>query len=183
MRTITTLLLVASLARAGEADEAFAFELFSRVAARDGNVACSPLSVRVALAMAYGGARGPTAEEMARVLRCDEGIHAGLAALVKAYDGREGMPALADAAWVREGAGLLPAYLDLVRKHYGAAPAAIDFRAADAAAGQINAWVTGRRRSSCPTPGGGSRWSSSCRRRARPSPCPRGSSGRSRGSR
>jgi len=53
MRTLCAL-LVASVAFAGDTDDAFAHELFARVAARDGNVVCSPLSVKVALAMAYG---------------------------------------------------------------------------------------------------------------------------------
>ena len=150
MRTICALLALVATSLAGEADDAFARELFARVAAREGNVVCSPLSVKVALAMVYGGARGPTAAEMAKVLRCDEGIHAALAALVKDYDGRPrgevATPALANAAWVQAGAPLLPTYVDLVTKHYGAPPEALDFGAADAACRRINGWVLERTR-------------------------------------
>jgi serpin B len=47
---------------------------------------------------------------------------------------------------VQQGAALLPAYVDLVAKSYGAPPAALDFGEADAAARRINAWVTERTR-------------------------------------
>jgi len=137
MRTLCLLLL----APFSVADDAFDFELFSRLAAREGNVVCSPLSVRVALAMAHGGARGTTAAEMASVLRLDGD---GLAKLARAYDGKDGRPALADAAWVQEGATLLPAYEEFLARQYGAPPVAVDFGAADAAARRINAWVSER---------------------------------------
>ena len=144
MRSLCTLLAFAATTLADEADEAFARELFSRLAAREGNVVCSPLSVRIALAMAFGGARGTTAEEMGRVLRCDESVHAAFARLVREYDGRDGRPALADAAWVKPGVTLLPPYLDLVRNHYGAVPTPLDFTATDAACARINGWVAER---------------------------------------
>ncbi len=144
MRSLLPILLLVSSSFADE--NAFAHDLFARLAAKEGNFVCSPLSVRVALAMAYGGARGTTAEEMARVLRADEGIHAAMAALAEEYDGTKGMPALADALWVQEGAAILPAYVDLVAKRYGAPPEALDFAKADAAARRINAWVTERTR-------------------------------------
>jgi serpin B len=146
MRTLLALLLPVALAFAGE-DEAFANDLFARLAAKEGNVVCSPLSVRVALAMAYGGARGTTKGEMAKALRLGQGPPASLAALVQDYDGKErgkvAMPALADAAWVGEGATLLPAYVELV-KTYGAPFETLDFGKPEAAAGRINGWVSDR---------------------------------------
>ncbi|MGH2381385.1 MAG: serpin family protein [Candidatus Limnocylindria bacterium] len=48
-------------------------------AAGDGNTLLSPYSVAAALTMTYGGARGPTAEEMRSVLHLglpDERVHA-----------------------------------------------------------------------------------------------------------
>lgn len=144
MRSLLPLLLLVPASFAD--DHAFGNDLLARLAAREGNVVCSPLSVRVALAMAYGGARGATADGMAKVLRCDAGVHEALAALAREYDGKEGTPALANAAWVQQGAMLLPAYVDLVEKHYGAQPETLDFGKADAAAQRINGWVSGRTR-------------------------------------
>jgi serpin B len=139
MRKLLPLLLLAAAAPAAE--DPFAMDLFARLAAPEGNVACSPLSVRVALAMAYGGARGATAEEMGKVLRCDATVHDALAALAREYDGKDGRPALANAAWAQRGAPLLPAYTELMAK-YGAPPEQLDFAEADAAARRINAWVS-----------------------------------------
>lgn len=146
MRPLCLLLALSPVALAADAENAFAHDLFARLAGREGNLVCSPMSVRLALAMVYGGARGPTATEMAKVLRCDDGIHAEFARLAKGYDGRDGAPALADAAWVQAGAALLPAYLDLMMKHYGATPLSVDFAAAGAASERINAWAADRTR-------------------------------------
>jgi serpin B len=83
---------------------------------------------------------------MGKVLRGDATVHEALAALAREYGGKDGMPALANAVWVQQGAPLLPAYVDLVAKHYGAPPEPIDFNEADAAARRINDWVSGRTR-------------------------------------
>jgi serpin B len=144
MRTLCTLLASAGVALAdGGAD--FAHDLFTRLSAREGNVAFSPLSVRMALAMVCAGARGPTAAEMEAALRCDAGTHAALSALAREYDGKE-MPALANAVWVQQGAALEPAYLELLRDRYGAPAEAVDFADAGPACDRINAWVAGRTR-------------------------------------
>lgn len=144
MRSLPTLLLLL-LTSASAAEPSFPADLLARLAERDGNVVCSPLSVRVALAMAYGGARGGTADEMARTLGLDATAHEALGALGREYDGKDGRPALANAAWVQKGAPLLPAYLELVAK-YGAPPETLDFGQPDAAARRINAWVNDRTR-------------------------------------
>jgi serpin B len=60
----------ADLARqAAAAINRFAFDLYQRTSIKDGNLVLSPLSAAVALAMTAAGARGPTYDEMARVLR------------------------------------------------------------------------------------------------------------------
>jgi serpin B len=48
---------------------AFGFELYRRLKEGVGNRAFSPASASTALAMAWGGARGETAQEMQQVLR------------------------------------------------------------------------------------------------------------------
>ena len=48
--------------------QAFTGDLFNRLAARPGNLVCSPYSVAVALAMTRNGAQGQTADELDRVL-------------------------------------------------------------------------------------------------------------------
>ncbi|HNU94494.1 MAG TPA: serpin family protein, partial [Bacillota bacterium] len=49
-------------------NNAFAFDLYSVVSYREGNLFVSPYSISSALAMTYAGARGNTAVQMADVL-------------------------------------------------------------------------------------------------------------------
>jgi serine protease inhibitor len=51
----------------------FAFDLYARLDQKEGNIVFSPYSISTALAMAYGGARGDTAAEMAKTLHFDLG--------------------------------------------------------------------------------------------------------------
>ena len=49
-------------------NNAFATDLYAELAKKDGNVFFSPTSLQTALAMTWAGARGATAEEMAKAL-------------------------------------------------------------------------------------------------------------------
>ena len=49
-------------------NDAFAFDLYAKLREKDGNLFFSPESISTALAMTYAGARGETAEEMAKTL-------------------------------------------------------------------------------------------------------------------
>lgn len=51
---------------------AFAVDLYQQLSTQEGNVFFSPYSISLALGMTYGGARGNTAEEMARALHFPE---------------------------------------------------------------------------------------------------------------
>src|SRR5439155_24582486 len=51
-----------------EAINRLASDLYGLLARQDGNFAFSPVSIEAALAMAYAGARGSTADEMAAIL-------------------------------------------------------------------------------------------------------------------
>lgn len=148
MRILCPLLLATAAFAGDPAADDFTHDLFARLAAREGNLVFSPLSIRVALAMACEGARGQTAEEMARVLRYDAETRKLLTAMAADYDGRRRdhvqMPALADALWAQSGVPLLPDYLNGVGKEYHASLEALDFKNADAACRRINGWVAER---------------------------------------
>jgi serpin B len=60
--------LRADAASVVESSNRFAVDLYARLAPRPGNLFFSPFSASTALAMTHAGARGVTAEEMARVL-------------------------------------------------------------------------------------------------------------------
>jgi len=128
---------------------AFAFDLYSQLRSQEGNLFFSPYSISTALAMAYGGARGETAAQMAKAMHfglAQEKLHPAFAALeseLKA-DQQKGQVklAVANSLWPQKGHAFLPAYLDLCKINYGVAVKPLDFIGATEPARQtINAWV------------------------------------------
>lgn len=128
----------------------FALDLYRLLAAQgDGNLCYSPHSVRTALALAYAGADGTTRDEMAAALHLSLSPveqHAALAELSRAVASAARRSGAqwheANRLWVQAGLPLQPEYLSLLRSHYDAAPATVDFeRDSEAARGAINAWV------------------------------------------
>ena len=131
---------------------AFAVDLYAKLKAEEGNLFFSPYSISTALAMTYAGARGKTQEQMSKVLHFGpdaEALHAAfgrLGARLNAVQKRGGVElSVANALWAQKDYRFLTAFLDLTKKHYGAAPEQVDFRrAAEAARRKINAWVERR---------------------------------------
>jgi serpin B len=129
----------------------FALDLYAdltKTRAKD-NLVFSPYSVSLALAMAYGGAGGETANEMKRVLHFampgDE-LHRAFAALQarqKAVFAPKGYELnVANSLWGQKGFPFHASYFELTREKYGADLEEIDFRADPEIARQrINAWV------------------------------------------
>jgi len=128
---------------------AFAVDLYGRLAAKSGNLFFSPESIEVALALAYAGARGTTAEQMAKVLHFpanDETplkeLGASLAELNAEKTARDYQLSLANSIWAQKGETFLPAFLDLLKTDFGATPAEVDYEHdAEGARRTINAWV------------------------------------------
>ena len=127
----------------------FTLTLYRQLLAQEkGNIFFSPISISLALAMAYGGARGETATEMARVLGYNlpsDQLHPALADLSRklAVAGNKDGQALsvANAAWIKTGLRLLPPYLKVIRNYYGNEIQQLDFCKEDQARKTINAWV------------------------------------------
>jgi serine protease inhibitor len=137
-------LSAAALARA---DNQFGFSLFRTVFATQtrANVILSPLSASLALQMAYDGARGATAQGMARVLGVQAGqsqvrsaAHTLLASLVTS-GGSDGLR-VANSLWGRSGVPFRIPFLQHARSSYKARVDALDFTSPTAPA-TINAWV------------------------------------------
>ncbi len=118
------------------ADGRFATALFSKlVDGQSDNVVMSPASVAICLEMAYAGARGKTAAEMANVLRVDgvsplqvaaaaAHFHDALAPL--ATDKNE-LLSIANKVWVQSGFPLVPSYDAAMRTGFGAGLQRTDF--------------------------------------------------------
>jgi serpin B len=127
----------------------FAFDLYARLRARDGNLFFSPNSISTALAMTSAGARGDTADEMAKALHFTlppDRLHPAFAALLKALNA-EGQKrgyqlSVANALWGQKGEGFKPDFLKLAKDDYGAGLKEVDFaHDTEAARKEINAWV------------------------------------------
>jgi serpin B len=149
------------LAALAEAERDFGTALYEVLAAGEGNLVMSPASIHIALLMAFAGAEGETADEMAEVLgvsdivadRLHDAVNA-LDQLLESYnyeqeplpDGTEQKVVLSivNALWGQGGFGFEADYLDLLASRYGAGMHVVDFvGATEAARQEINAWVAG----------------------------------------
>lgn len=129
----------------------FALDLYRVLFQADQNLFASPYSISLALAMTFAGARGDTADEMARVLRFPSGdVHAAFNALDQALrsqgatvkEGERFRLHIANSIWGQKGFAFEAAFLDALAQYYGAGLRLVDFQTAYEAARQtINAWV------------------------------------------
>ena len=137
-------------------DGRFAWDLYQAVRATPGNLAFSPASISLALAMAYGGARGTTADQMAATLHFSlppERLHPAFDALdlVLEPDGN-GRLTLASSLWAGSRTSVLPSYLDLLAENYGAGVHLVDFaHDPEGARAAINQWVSDQTGGNIPT--------------------------------
>lgn len=150
--------------RAAAAVDAFAADLYRELARTPGNVAFSPYSVALALAMTRAGAVGKTAQEMDAVLHTALAgdLDGGLNALDLALAKRPGTYpfgdttvdlelAVADRVWGQRGYPFEQPYLDRLAAYYGADLRLVDYVAARGQArADINAWVSERTRGRIP---------------------------------
>jgi serpin B len=127
----------------------FAFDLYAHLAKEKGNIFLSPSSISTALAMTYAGARGQTAEEMAKTLHFtldSTRLHPAFAALLREWKAEGKKPgyqlSIANALWGQKGFGFLPDFLNLTRQDYGAGLIEVDFaHNVELARKTINEWV------------------------------------------
>lgn len=140
----------------------FACDLYREVAqGSDGNLVFSPFSVHMALAMVHAGARGATREAMTSTLCVapDFDLAAAYGSLTRALplrevgyqpdDRRAGEPELlvANGIWSQDGFRYRPEYLEAVGPAYDPELRTADFWGApEAAAADINAWVSEKTR-------------------------------------
>jgi serpin B len=126
----------------------FDFALFREVYGEDGgeNVCLSPLSARIALAMAYNGASDEVAREMAYVLDFEgmslEDVNAmmrDLQASLRDAD-EDVLLEIANSIWGDEGLAFDPGFRQRCVECYDAEVGSVDFQGWEAA-GAIDAWV------------------------------------------
>jgi serpin B len=127
----------------------FAIDLYGRLRDTKGNLFFSPYSISTALGMAYGGARGDTAAEMARTLHFTlepRQLHPAFHQLQSELQGeaskRKYKLTTANRFWGAKGYPFQPDYVKLTRDNYGAEVSELDFhKAPEQSRETINAWV------------------------------------------
>jgi serpin B len=129
---------------------AFSWALYARLKPGDGNLFFSPYSISTCLALAYSGARGDTAAQMARTLHWDPDQNQ-LAASFGELQGQINNPRdkrgieldLANGLWAQQDHPFLPAFLEVARRRFGAKVEQVDFRVGgEAVRKEINDWVS-----------------------------------------
>ena len=136
---------------------AFAFDLYQAIRTSAGNQVFSPYSISLAFAMAYGGASGETANQMANVLQYTlpaGKLHPAFNALDLDISHRPEQASgvdeedrfeltIANSIWGQRNWTFLPGFLDLLATNYGAGMRLVNFEnGTEDARRQINAWVS-----------------------------------------
>lgn len=156
-RDLTPDVTEAEVAALVEGNTDFATRIYRRAAATPGNLFMSPHSMSTALAMAYAGAAGDTATQMADALRFTLGepsLHAAFNALdlelASRADAATGdtIPfrlTTANGVFGQKDWPFLASFLDTLALHYDAGVHVLDFaRDPEDARGTINGWVADR---------------------------------------
>jgi serpin B len=127
---------------------AFTAASYQQLTRGDANLALSPFNIATALSMVLGGARGPTAAEIATVLHqhydpsYDSALAALAADLAKAGNAGGNELLTANGLWVQKGFPIQPEFQKTLANEYHAPLAPLDFFAnAEAARGEINGWT------------------------------------------
>lgn len=131
------------------ANNGLAFDLFRQLGSEDAekNLLISPISISTALTMAYAGARGNTAAQMADVLHLNglaDDIHAGYGGLISdLHAPREGYELqVANRLFGQTGFPFRQQFLDTLAGPYGAPLEQLDFyRNTEPSREHINDWV------------------------------------------
>lgn len=138
------------------ANNRFGFELYRELLEEGENLLISPVSVALALAMAYNGTDGETREAMARVLEVKgldlETLNRNNLALLyylRTADEKVTLD-IANSLWMRQGFPFDPEFVDRVGEYYLAAAQELDFDDPGAVKA-INGWVKDKTRGLIPT--------------------------------
>jgi serpin B len=133
--------------RLARSSNAFAFDLWRRFGSKPGNMAVSPASISLAIAMTYGGAKGETASQMKKALHFDDDpapLAASWGKLSRdlVQPSRPLKLAIANRLFGDKAYRFEPSYLEQTEANFGAPLEAHDFRGAPEPARQhINGWV------------------------------------------
>jgi serpin B len=129
------------------ANNQFAFDLYSRYSLNKGNIFYSPYSISSALAMAYEGARGETAKEMQAVFHFPKDRSVCRESFSRLYQqinkkGKKYTLSTTNALWAEKDYTFLKDYFDVIDKYYGGKVTNLDFKnEAEKSCLIINNWI------------------------------------------
>ncbi len=130
-----------------DANNQFAFDLYSKYKSNDDNIFFSPYSISTALAMTYEGARGKTAEEMQSVFHFPQDDNIRRPAFARLYNeinkgDKKYTLSTANALWAQNDYPFLGEYFDTIGKYYGGKVTNLDFKTdTENSRVTINNWV------------------------------------------
>jgi len=129
------------------ANNQFAFDLYSKYKSKDGNIFFSPYSISSAIAMTYEGARGQTAEEMQAVFHFPQDASIRRDSFLKIYQqinkkDKKYKLTTANALWAQKDYSFLEDYFKLIKDYYGGKATNLDFiNETEKSRLTINSWV------------------------------------------
>jgi len=142
------------------ADNGFGLQLFSKVTSSEKevkNITVSPLSVSLALSMAYNGARNETKAEIEKVLNVSgytteqiNNSHKALVAALKSYDPNVQLE-IANAIYSDKNFSILPEFISTNQSYYDAFVQSLDFSKTVETLNTINGWVAQKTHDKIPT--------------------------------
>ncbi len=121
-------------APAADASNAFGMALYQQLRKSEGNLAFSPASISIALAMTYGGAKDKTAEEMRSAMRFPDAakeLHGGWATVLSTWSKATKIEIeVANRLFGAKRYTFVPAFLSQTKTRYGAPLQSVDFAGA-----------------------------------------------------
>lgn len=132
-----------------DSNTGFALKIFKELSKEDRNINIfiSPISISIAAAMAYSGARNQTKEEMAQALEftdfTSEKLNESFKNLLLSMSDIDDMVELyvGNSIWYRKDFNVEKDFIDLTNNYYDASVYKVDFTGQDTA-GRINNWVS-----------------------------------------
>jgi serpin B len=135
------------VARLARSSNTFAIDLWSQLREAEGNLAVSPASITLALAMTWGGAKGDTLNEMKQVLHFEgtpDDVMASAGRLLQSWNTSSGVTLLrvANRLFGERSYTFEKPYLEKTQATFGAPLEPVDFDdGIEATRKSINAWV------------------------------------------
>ena len=115
----------------------FAFKLQKQMDTKK-NLLFSPISIKIAFAMAYEGANNATQKEFESVF----GFQANNQTFIKEMQELKKVAAISNSIWIQDNFTILDSYIKAIRKNFGSSPTYTDFMIdPEGSAKKINQWI------------------------------------------